>query len=522
MTDSPRQRREDAGIPLAGVRPVFSPSDMSGTDPSVEVLIVEQRPRSLAALRETLEPEFTVLAARAEDALAALEQRAPAVMVCPETAGRDFLKAASERSPATQIVLARRRGRRSAPAAGEGLVYSYIEEPWDPKLLRVLTANAAAYSRLYLKFLRERDLLRALMESIPDRIYFKDSSCRYTHLNHAQARLLGISDPESARGKTVCDFSSEPWAREALLDEEKIVRTGSPLIDKVETVRRPNGEVRWFSTTKAPILDAAGRVTGIVGVSRDISERRRAVESLARQADELARYDAELERFAFVSAHDLQEPLRTMASFAQLLAIRYRGKLGADADQYIEMIISGAARMRALLEDLLTYSRLARRQPGLEPVHTERVFQRALARLEGQIKRAGAIVTCDPLPVVQADPARLELVFQNLLGNAVKFRAGARPRIHVSAARNGTEWIFSVRDNGIGIEAQHFTRIFLIFERLHSKQEYAGSGVGLAICKRIVEGHRGRIWVESEPGKGSTFYFTIPILEEAQQAGAAS
>ncbi|HZS50060.1 MAG TPA: ATP-binding protein, partial [Bryobacterales bacterium] len=353
------------------------------------------------------------------------------------------------------------------------------------------------------------------MESIPDRIYFKDSSCRYTHLNHAQARLLGISDPESARGKTVCDFSSEPWAREALLDEEKIVRTRSPLIDKVETVRRPNGEVRWFSTTKAPILDAAGRVTGIVGVSRDISERRRAVESLARQADELARYNAELERFAFVSAHDLQEPLRTMASFAQLLAIRYRGKLGADADQYIEMIISGAARMRALLEDLLTYSRLARRQPGLEPVHTERVFQRALARLEGQIKRAGAIVTCDPLPVVQADPARLELVFQNLLGNAVKFRAGARPRIHVSAARNGTEWIFSVRDNGIGIEAQHFTRIFLIFERLHSKQEYAGSGVGLAICKRIVEGHRGRIWVESEPGKGSTFYFTIPILEEA-------
>ncbi|HZS49656.1 MAG TPA: hypothetical protein VFA54_02270, partial [Bryobacterales bacterium] len=136
---------------------------MSGTDPSVEVLIVEQRPRSLAALRETLEPEFTVLAARAEDALAALEQRAPAVMVCPETAGRDLLKAASERSPATQIVLARRRGRRSAPAAGEGLVYSYIEEPWDPKLLRVLTANAAAYSRLYLKFLRERDLLRALM-----------------------------------------------------------------------------------------------------------------------------------------------------------------------------------------------------------------------------------------------------------------------------------------------------------------------------------------------------------------------
>ncbi|GEM_PF-1976146 len=495
---------------------------MRGTDPNREVLIVEQRPASLAALRKIIEPEFTVLAARVKDALAVLEQRAPAVMVCRETANEDFLKAASERSPATQILLARRRGRKGPAAAGEASVYACIEEPWDPKMLRTLTANAAAYSRLYLKFLRERDLLRALMESIPDRIYFKDSSGRYTGLNHAQARLLGISDPESAKGKTVCDFSSEPWAREALLDEEQIVKTRSPLIDKIESVRRPDGEMRWFSTTKAPILDAAGRVMGIVGVSRDISERRRAVESLARQADELARYNAELERFAFVSAHDLQEPLRTMASFAQLLSIRYRGKLGADADQFIEMIIGGAARLRALLEDLLTYSRLARRQPGLEPTHTQRIFQRALARLEGQIKQARAVVTCDPLPIVQADPARLELVFQNLLGNAVKFRAGARPRIHVSAAKNGTEWVFSVRDNGIGIEAQHFTRIFLIFERLHNKQEYPGSGVGLAICKRIVEGHRGRIWVESEPGKGSTFYFTIPILEEAEQAGAAS
>lgn len=236
---------------------------------------------------------------------------------------------------------------------------------------------------------------------------------------------------------------------------------------------------------------------------RDTTERRRAQE-------ELARYAAELEQFTWLAAHDMQEPLRTMTSFSQLLAQRYRDSLDAEANKYIDLVVGAARRMRALIEDVLAYSRVARPTADLQPTDCGAAFDRSLQDLRSAVEQSGATVTKDPLPTVQADSARLEQLFQNLLGNALKFRGAEPPQVHVSARQNGAEWIFSVRDNGIGIEPRHAQRIFRIFERLHPKHQYPGTGMGLAICKRIVEAHRGRIWVESEPGKGSTFQFALP------------
>jgi light-regulated signal transduction histidine kinase (bacteriophytochrome) len=241
----------------------------------------------------------------------------------------------------------------------------------------------------------------------------------------------------------------------------------------------------------------------------DITERKRAKEERAHYTRELARSNADLEQFAYVASHDLQEPLRMVASFCTLLAERYRGKLDADADDFIGFAVEGATRMQALIEGLLQYSRVARRGGGFEPTACEVVLEQATANLETLIVENGAIVTHDPLPTVQADRSQLVQLFQNLIGNAVKFHGEQPPRVHVGAQREEDGWTFFVRDNGIGIEPRFGERVFEIFQRLHERDRYPGTGVGLSICKRIVEHHGGRIWVESQLGKGATFFFTL-------------
>lgn len=230
-----------------------------------------------------------------------------------------------------------------------------------------------------------------------------------------------------------------------------------------------------------------------------------------RQAqEELARSNQDLEQFAYVASHDLQEPLRMVATYTQLLAERYRGKLDADADKYIHYAVDGALRMQKLVQDLLTFSRVGRRGGARESTDCNVALRAALTNLEAAIQESGAVVQTTQLPVVIADGSQLVQVFQNLVGNAIKFRGLAPPLIQVSAEKKGKEWFFSVADNGIGIAAEHAASVFVIFRRLHTRTEYPGNGIGLSICKKIIEQHGGRIWVESELDHGSNFQFTLP------------
>jgi len=227
---------------------------------------------------------------------------------------------------------------------------------------------------------------------------------------------------------------------------------------------------------------------------------------------ELRRSNDELAQFANIASHDLQEPLRMVASYTQLLARRYKGKLDADADEFIDFAVDGASRMQRLIQDLLAYSKIGVNETALADTPSEKAFAQALGNLRGAIADNGAQVTHGPLPVVQADPTQLVQLFQNLMGNAIKYQAnGNVPHVHVSAERAGRErWLFSVQDNGIGIEPRYFEKIFGMSQRLHKRTEYAGTGIGLAMCKNIVERHGGTIAVESHPGSGSTFTFTLP------------
>jgi PAS domain S-box-containing protein len=236
----------------------------------------------------------------------------------------------------------------------------------------------------------------------------------------------------------------------------------------------------------------------------DITARKRA-------EAELRRSNAELEQFAYVASHDLQEPLRMVANYTQLLAKRYRGKLGTDADEFIGYAVDGAIRMQQLIADLLAYSRVGTRGRAFAPTDCDAVLARVLGDIRLTVQQSGATVTHDPLPTVVGDDAQLGQLIQNLLTNALKFHGAEAPHVHVAAERDGVEWRFAVRDNGIGIAPEHVERIFVIFQRLHTTAEYPGTGIGLAICKKIVERHGGRIWVESRPGHGATFYFTIPL-----------
>ena len=295
-----------------------------------------------------------------------------------------------------------------------------------------------------------------------------------------------------------------------LVGQEKYSQIGKQGTGTVETRwRRKDGEVIDVQLSLAPI-DPEDLSVGVTFTALDITERKQAEAALARKTEELACSNAELEQFAYVASHDLQEPLRMVSSYVQLLARRYKEKLDSDADDFINFAVDGANRMQALIRDLLAYSRVGTRGERLEPTSCETVLDQTLANLQFAIEENGARVTHDPLPTVLADPSQLSQLFQNLIGNAIKFRRDEAPHVHLGAERRENEWLFSVRDNGIGIDEEYGERIFEIFQRLHGRNDYSGTGIGLAICKKIVERHGGRIWVVSDPGGGSTFYFTLP------------
>jgi light-regulated signal transduction histidine kinase (bacteriophytochrome) len=249
----------------------------------------------------------------------------------------------------------------------------------------------------------------------------------------------------------------------------------------------------------------------LFSIIADITERKRAETALAQKTQELERSNQELEQFAYVASHDLQEPLRMVTSYLNLLERRYKEKLDPDAHEFIAFAVDGAKRMKRLITDLLAYSRVGMQDKALVPVNAETVLAQVLKNLQIAIEESQAVISHDPLPTVLADEGQLVQLFQNLIGNALKFRGDSPPQIHIGLTREQGAYLFSVRDNGIGLEPEQVERVFIIFQRVHDKGEYPGSGIGLAICKMIVERHGGRIWVESQPGQGATFYFTLPL-----------
>lgn len=355
---------------------------------------------------------------------------------------------------------------------------------------------------------------RLIIETAHDAFIAIDDSDRIIEWNRQAENTFGWSRDE-IQGRTLADTILPEQFREAHREGIKrylATHTGEVLNKPIErTGRHRDGHEFPLEMTIWPVR--VGNVCTFNAFARDITERQRTQEALARQADELARSNKELEMFAYVASHDLQEPLRAVAGFMELLRQRYGGKLDARADQYITHAVEGAKRMQSLIQGLLEYSRVSTYGKPFQPTKCEQLFTEVIANLQMAIRESRATVTHDPLPILMADEAQLSRLLQNLIANAIKFQDSHPPVIHVGAQRRPGHWEFTVRDNGIGIDPQYFDRIFVIYQRLHTQQEYPGAGLGLAICKRIVERHGGEIWVESSPGGGSTFHFTIPTKE---------
>jgi light-regulated signal transduction histidine kinase (bacteriophytochrome) len=304
----------------------------------------------------------------------------------------------------------------------------------------------------------------------------------------------------------------EEEMRERLRILEETQRATMNLLEDFDKERKQSQLFQKATLNLLEDMDAERRrldetQRALMNMLEDIEEERVRAE---RAKALLARSNAELEQFAYVASHDLQEPLRMISSYVQLLSRRYKGQLDADADEFIAFAVDGTLRMQQLINDLLAYSRVGTRGKPPMPTNFEDVFEKTMANLKMAITESVVEVTHDPLPTAMADELQMVQLFQNLIGNAIKFRNKENPQVHVSARQEGNEWVFSVRDNGIGIDPQFHDRIFVLFQRLHGREEYPGTGIGLTVSKKIVERHGGRIWLESEQGKGTTFYFTIP------------
>jgi PAS domain S-box-containing protein len=407
--------------------------------------------------------------------------------------------------------------------------------------------------------LREsEERFRGLVETTSDWVWEVNAELVYTYVSPRVRDLLGY-EPEEVVGRRPFDFMPRDEARRIERQFEPLAAAHAPFSGLENLGRHKDGHLVVLESSGVPFFGESGEFLGYRGVDRDITARKRAEEDLRKAGErleervrertaqldeavsalrdeieerqraqealrkahdeleervkertaELARSNAELEQFAYVASHDLQEPLRMVSSYVQLLAERYKDRLDEDADEFIQYAVDGAERMRRLINDLLAYSRLETRAEPLVPTDAKAALDAALQNLEAAIQESGAAVSHGPLPTVLADRTQLVQLFQNLVGNAIKFRGQTPPEVRVMAEDQRQVWRFAVQDNGIGMDATQAERVFRIFQRLHTREEYPGTGIGLALCKRIVERHGGMIWVESQPGEGSTFFFTL-------------
>jgi PAS domain S-box-containing protein len=357
----------------------------------------------------------------------------------------------------------------------------------------------------------------ALLQLARDAIIVTELDGKISFWNRGAEVIYGWR-PEEAVGKNVYELLQTTFPI-PLDDIKSLIHDQGQWDGELTQVTR-DGQTVIVASLWAMRKDDEGKPSAVLEINRDIRERKRVEEALIQQTRELERSNAELQQFAYVASHDLQEPLRAVANFTQLLAERYAPQLDDDARDFIAFAVDGAVRMQTLIQDLLAYSRVGTRGRVLEPVDCNEALGHAVSNLRISIAEKAALVSHEELPVIRADATQLVQLFQNLIGNGIKFRGVNPPRVHVSAVRQAGYWTFSVRDNGIGIEAQYAERIFDIFQRLHRREEYPGTGIGLAICKKIVERHGGTIRVESEPGNGSTFFFRIPVA--GKESGVAT
>ncbi|HTI88759.1 MAG TPA: PAS-domain containing protein [Alphaproteobacteria bacterium] len=390
---------------------------------------------------------------------------------------------------------------RRAPLPGGGFVDTYTNITPRKNAERDAARNAA--------------ILQATIDNMADGIRVFDSDCRLLAWNKRAFEIFGFPETLAEKGTPYAAFLDYAVERGdykgvAETQAEKLGRARNPTVRKLE---QQLGNGRYVEKRRNPMPGG-----GFVSTYFDVTDRKRTEQELARQAselasamDELKRSNEELQQFAYVASHDLQEPLRMIGSYCQLLQRRYGGKLDSDADEFIGFAVEGAKRMQRLINDLLLYSRVGTKGKEFAPTRLDDVLAGVLANLTIAAAEAKAKITHDSLPKVVGDSVQLTQLLQNLIANALKFReAGTESRIHIGAARDADKWRISIRDNGIGIEPQYAERIFMIFQRLNTRQEYPGTGIGLSICKKIVERHGGRIWVEPAPDKGSIFTFTLP------------
>ncbi len=359
--------------------------------------------------------------------------------------------------------------------------------------------------------LREREATAAVMiDTITESALLLDRQGKVVAANDTICSRLGVSK-EKLMGSSIYDFLPKGVGKTRKSKIDEVFSAGKP----VNFEYKQSG--KNIIKSIYPIFDEEGAVENIVMFEYDVTKLKKVEEELhlkneelIKKTGELIRSNRDLEQFAYVASHDLQELLRAVSSFCQLLSKKYNDKLDQDAQEFIGFIVSGSSRMQQLINDLLSFSRVSTRGKPLELTDTSSILGQTIVNLSTMIDENSAIITNDELPTVIADSTQLVQVFQNLIGKAIKFRREDLPHIHISAHEKDGNWVFSIKDNGIGIEQEYFDKIFVIFQRLHGKDEYSGTGIGLAICKKIIERHGGSIWVKSEAQKGSTFYFTIP------------
>lgn len=354
-----------------------------------------------------------------------------------------------------------------------------------------------------------RQLLQLIFDTIPQGVWWKDRDLGYLGCNLRAARDAGLSSPEFIIGKTDAELPWRDLADRYQRDDRQVLETGVPKIHYEEDLRTANGSVMRVSACRIPLRDQAGVILGVLGTYEDITERRRSTAALETAVEDLRRSNEELEQFAYVASHDLQEPLRMVASFTQLLAERYRGKLDERADKYIAYAVDGARRMQELINALLTLSRVGTHGYQFERVALSEIVAEVRLLLHQAIEESQATIVSSDLPTVVADRVQMLQLLQNLVGNAIKFRSEHPPLISISARREPGFHVISVKDNGIGIDPRYHERVFAIFQRLHERGRYTGSGIGLAIAKKIAERHGGRISIDSTLGAGACFRFTL-------------